>query len=463
MFSQSDKIKSRVQNKEKGQKSSAELWSAKLARSVKGSPGKGRKLRCLTREKLEQLKGKSAALFVSVDSRDYTPEKLDAMLSALHNVGLNVSLIIVDSNCGLNHVNKDCSNMSNEEFRKEVLPLGEKRAQQWVKDCGYIIDRYRVKYPGFMTIRYCSSKNVGDSIGKKIEDEQAYEDAKGVFQQLQNSEALFHEMERTIKEHFHNKSHNPTQLNNSRMYVEKELPVYYALAKLFNFIVYTSEETSVLRYVRKLVIKNERAKYLQVDFTPISYKDLSLKVVEDKISRGGGIEKNIRFDNFAKIMSQLLMPTSLPSHTSSIPGTNTKNGKFDVGFPLRKSNSDSALYNKDERGFKKRRASSVGSTGIKKMPFFPDFNDRSLSLIPEKNLKEAKDAICQRSDYITAFNLLMAVDTVKISSDMKSAYEQLLLFTKVGMDMNLRLSVFEIPIGKHIEAYESSFNLSCQI
>jgi hypothetical protein len=462
MFSQTNETKSKMQNKEKGQKSLDELWSAKLVISVKGSPGKGRKLRCLTQEKLEQLKGKSAALFVSVDSRDYKSEKLDAMLSALHNVGLSVSLVIVDSNCGLNHVDKDCSNMSDEEFRKEILPLGEKRAQQWVRDCVHIIDRYRVNYPGFVTIRYCSNKNVGDSIGKRIEDEQAYKDAKGIFEQPQNPEALSSEIKQTLEEHFHNKNLDTTQLNNSRIYIEKELPVYYALAKLFNFIVYTSEETSVLRYVRKLAEKNERAKYLQVDFAPISYKDLSLKVVEDKISRGGGIEKDIRLDNFAEVMSQLLMPMSLPSRTSSIPGTNTKNGKFDVGFPLRKSYSDSTLYNRDERGLKKRRASSVGSTGIKKMLFFPDFNDKFSSLMPEQKLKEARDAICQRSDYVAAFELLMSVDMVKISASMKAAYEQLLTFTKIGMDMTLRATVFKIPIGDHVSTCEFS-NLSFQI
>lgn len=463
MFPQSNAVKSTERNGKKGQKSSTELWSAKLGRSVKGStPGKSRKFRCLAPENLKQLKGKNAALFVSVDSQDYEPEKLDAMLSALHNVGLIVSLIIVDSNCGLNHINKDCFSMSDEEFRKEVVPLGEERAQQWVMDCSCIIDRYRAEYPGFITIRYCSNELIGDGIGKRIEDEQVYQDAKDVFEQQQNFDTLSSEIAQTIKGHFYNKNPDSTQLNNSQIYIKKELPIYYAMTKLFDFIIYTSEETSILRYVRKL-IKKQRAKYLQVDFTPVSYRDLSLKVVEEKISRGGGIEKNICLENFVDVMGQLLIPLSLSSPTTSIPGTNTKNGRFDVGFPLRKSNSDSALYNRDERGLKKRRASSVGLTSINKISFFPKLNDKSLSLIPEKNLKEAKDAICQRSDYITAFNLLMAVDTVKISSDMKSAYEQLLLFTKVGMDMNLRLSVFEIPIGKHIEAYESSFNLSCQI
>ncbi len=458
MFPQSNTVKSTKQNGKKGQISSAELWSAKLVKSIKGTPGKGRKLRCLTPESLKQLEGKSAALFVSVDSRDYTPEKLDAMLSALHNVGLNVSLIIVDSNCGLNHVDKDCSNMSDEEFGKEVLPLGEKRAQQWVKDCSYIINQYRIKYPRFVTVRYCSSKGIGDGIGKRIEDEQAYEEGIGFFKQLQNSEALLPEIDQTIKEHFYNKNPDSIQLSNSQIYIKKELPIYYAMAKLFNFIVYTSEETPVLRYVRKLIIKNQRAGYLQIEFTPVSHKDLSLKVVESKISRGGGIEKDIRSDNFAEIMSQLLMSSSSPSRISSNPCTNTKNGKFGiVGFPLRKSSSDGALYSKDGSIFKKRRALSIGSIPTKRMFFSTSLSGKYSSLTPERKLEKARKFICQRGDYITAFDLLMAVSVHKLPESMKIAYKQLLNYARLGMDMTLRSSVLEVPMDEgRISASEPS-------
>ncbi len=429
MFSQrSQPAATSKEQKEKGQKLPDELWVAKIVKSKKGSPGK-RKLRGLSGDALKTLDRKKAAVFVSVDSRDYEPSKIDAMLAALCRAGMLVDLIIVDSNVGFNKVEFDCSKLGDQELQNQVFPLGEKRAKQWIQECKHIIDRYRYRYPEQVYIRYCACKDTGDGIGTRIEDEPEFDEAKGKINVKLQEQELLSALQLTIQEHFRNQEASEIKQHNSEMYLKTELPIYYILATKYKYIIYTSEESPVLRYTRKLVDTKERAKYLQIDFSTISCKRLSLGYVEEKINHGGGIEGNISLENF-NITPDQPSPPPLPI--------------------LKRHHSDPNLSLVPKSPQKPRSSSLNGNCS-----FFSSKSPEQQTTAPSSPLTptidNAGEAFCA-GNYQDALSILIQIDYSKLTPDDQASYDKLLAATKSAMEYRegiLKSQVKELLIQRH--------------
>jgi hypothetical protein len=246
---------------------------------------------------VNELVGRSVAIFVSILSDAFRPPELDAMLAALYHKGVQqIDLVVVDGLQGLNLVSEDCSTMNKHQIRENVFPEGEKAARQWVTRAFSILKKYNdlsmMAGKGiFVRPRYCSVRQLDDFNLESTPEYQLHKTNLTALlgadsQEARNLRAAIND---TVEIYMRNRT-DPFDMirDNAQRYIELELAYYAALAELYNFIAYPNTESKAFNRVRMSIPKEQRASYIEFLLDRKDEQHLT-QASKDKIMLTGGV------------------------------------------------------------------------------------------------------------------------------------------------------------------------------